>query len=98
MTEVMRKAVEIDEKHSNESDERLQSLLVENRGLKELLKIKSRFGVREDNYLMVDKEVNTENFEDMILEKDEDEKIDETKNDKSDEKINEIEPSKESSN
>ena len=67
MTEVMRKAVEIDDKHSNDNDEKLQSLITENRGLRELLKIKSKYGVREDNYYMVDKEVSTEDIEQNIL-------------------------------
>jgi len=44
MTEVMKKAIELDEKQVNENEEKLQSLLVENRGLKELLKIRVKYG------------------------------------------------------
>ena len=48
MTEVMKKAVELDDKTANEYEEKLQMLELENRGLKELLKIKTTYGVKED--------------------------------------------------
>lgn len=49
MTEVMKHAIDLDEKTINETEERLQSLLVENQGLKELLRIKSRYGNSDNN-------------------------------------------------
>jgi hypothetical protein len=47
MSEVMRKAVELDEKNAHDYEERLKMLEIENRGLKELLKIKTTYGVKE---------------------------------------------------
>jgi hypothetical protein len=44
MTEVMKTAIELDERLVNENEEKLQSLLVENRGLKEMLKIRTKYG------------------------------------------------------
>ena len=49
MTEVMKKAVELDDKAANEYDEKLQMLELENRGLKELLKIKTTYGIKDEN-------------------------------------------------
>lgn len=49
MSEVMRTAVELDEKQVNEQEELIQSLLVENRGLKELLRIRTRYGVKDES-------------------------------------------------
>lgn len=49
MTEVMKHAIDLDEKTINETEERLQSLLVENQGLKELLRIRSRYGNSDNN-------------------------------------------------
>jgi len=72
MTEIMKHAVNLDEQAMNETEERLQSLLVENRGLKEILKIKSKYGAYEPNNNiitnntkakqsnLVDREVQTE--------------------------------------
>jgi hypothetical protein len=72
MTEIMKHAVNLDEQAMNETEERLQSLLVENRGLKEILKIKSKYGAYEQNNNiitnntkakqsnLVDREVQTE--------------------------------------
>lgn len=62
MTEVMRHAIDLDEKTINETEERLQSLLVENQGLKELLRIKSRYGNSDanNNVNLVNKEVQTD--------------------------------------
>ena len=48
MSEVMRTAVELDEKHVNEQEELILSLIVENRGLKELLRIRARYGVKDE--------------------------------------------------
>lgn len=48
MAEVMRKAVELDEKTVNEYEERIHFLETENKGLKELLKIKSTYEIRDD--------------------------------------------------
>lgn len=45
----MKHAIEIDEQTIHETEERLQGLLVENRGLKELLKIKSKYDRYEPN-------------------------------------------------
>lgn len=45
MTEVMHKAVELDDKATNQYEERLKMLEIENKGLKELLKINSNYGV-----------------------------------------------------
>lgn len=47
MTQIMKHAIDVDEQTVNETEERLQSLLVENRGLKEILKIKSKYGAHE---------------------------------------------------
>lgn len=62
MTEVMKHAIDLDEKTINEREERLQSLLVENQGLKELLRIKSRYGNSDanNNVNLVNKEVQTD--------------------------------------
>lgn len=60
MTEVMKHAIELDEKTINETEERLQSLLVENQGLKELLRIRSRYGNSNGVNTMVNKEVQTD--------------------------------------
>lgn len=49
MTEVMKQAVELDEKSANNYEERIKTLEIENQGLKELLKIKTTYGVREDD-------------------------------------------------
>jgi hypothetical protein len=49
MTEVMKKAIDLDDKTANEYEEKLQMLELENRGLKELLKIKATYGVKEEN-------------------------------------------------
>ncbi len=46
MTEVMHKAVEIDDNRAYEYEERLKALELENQGLKELLKIKSTYGLK----------------------------------------------------
>ena len=77
MTEIMKHAVNVDEQVMNETEERLQSLLVENRGLKEILKIKSKYGAYEPNNNiitnssnnnktqrsnLVDREVQTQQF------------------------------------
>ena len=40
----MKTAIELDERLVNENEEKLQSLLVENRGLKEMLKIRTKYG------------------------------------------------------
>lgn len=47
MSEVMRRAVEMDERNANEYEEKLKMLETENKGLKELLKIKATYGVKE---------------------------------------------------
>ncbi len=47
MAEVMRKAVDLDERTSNEYEERIKLLETENSGLKELLKIKSTYEIKE---------------------------------------------------
>jgi hypothetical protein len=44
MTEVMKTAIELDEQLVSDNEEKLQSLLVENRGLKEMLKIRTKYG------------------------------------------------------
>jgi predicted exporter len=49
MTEVMKSAVELDDKTANEYEEKLQMLELENSGLKELLKIKTTYGLKEEN-------------------------------------------------
>ncbi len=49
MSEVMRKAIEMDEASANEHEERIRMLEIENKGLKELLKIKSTYGVKPDD-------------------------------------------------
>ncbi len=48
MSEVMRKAVELDEKTAFEYEERIRTLEIENQGLKELLKIKTNYGLKID--------------------------------------------------
>lgn len=48
MSEVMRKAIELDERSANEYEERLKALELENKGLKELLKIKTTYGLKSD--------------------------------------------------
>ena len=48
MSEVMRKAIELDERSANEYQERLKALELENKGLKELLKIKTTYGLKTD--------------------------------------------------
>jgi Arc/MetJ-type ribon-helix-helix transcriptional regulator len=48
MSEVMRKAIELDERSANEYEERLKALELENKGLKELLKIKTTYGLKTD--------------------------------------------------
>ena len=64
MTQVMKQAIDLDEKLVNENEEKLQSLLVENRGLKELLKIKTKYGLREDiSNLATDKAIQTDQIE-----------------------------------
>jgi hypothetical protein len=45
MAEVMRQAINLDEKTSNEYEERIKLLETENAGLKELLKIKSTYEI-----------------------------------------------------
>lgn len=45
MTEVMQKSIEIDEQNENSYQERLVMLEIENKGLKEMLKIKNRYGM-----------------------------------------------------
>ena len=49
MSEVMRKAIELDERNSNEYEERIKSLEVENKGLKELLKINTTYGLKDQD-------------------------------------------------
>ena len=64
MTQVMKQAIDLDEKLVNENEEKLQSLLVENRGLKELLKIKTKYGFKEDtSNLSVEKAIQTDQIE-----------------------------------
>ena len=48
MTEVMKKAIELDEQTANKYEEKIKMLEIENHGLKELLKIKSTYGINED--------------------------------------------------
>ena len=73
MTEVMKHAIELDEKTIYETEERLQSLLVENQGLKELLRIKSRYGSSENNSnngvstTKVNKEVQTDPSQEEVV-------------------------------
>lgn len=45
MSEVMHKAIELDEKSVNEYEEKIRMLEIENQGLRELLKINSTYGV-----------------------------------------------------
>jgi hypothetical protein len=59
MSQVMKQAIDLDEKLINDNEEKLQTLLVENQGLKELLKIKTKYGFKEENNL-ADKQVQTE--------------------------------------
>lgn len=47
MSEVMRKAIELDERNSNEYEERIKALEFENKGLKELLTIKTTYGLKD---------------------------------------------------
>lgn len=49
MSEVMRKAIELDEKTAFEYEEKIKMLEIENQGLKELLKIKSTYGLNIDS-------------------------------------------------
>jgi hypothetical protein len=49
MTEVMKQAVELDENSANNYEERIKMLEIENQGLKELLKIKTTYGVKDDD-------------------------------------------------
>ena len=51
MTEVMRKAVQLDDAAANKYEERVKMLEMENEGLKELLKIKATFDlpINDDN-------------------------------------------------
>jgi len=66
MTEVMKHAIEIDDKTVNINEERLQSLLVENRGLKDMLKIRSKYGLAESPNTMA-KEVQTDDTNEILL-------------------------------
>ena len=49
MTDIMKKAIDVDDKSANAYEERLKMLEIENNGLKELLKIKNTYGVKEEN-------------------------------------------------
>ena len=72
MTEVMKKAIDLDEKLVNENEEKLNSLLVENKGLKELLSIRNKYGgtvnltkespERSNGLKLIDKEIQTEDL------------------------------------
>lgn len=60
----MKHAIEIDDKTVNANEERLQSLLVENRGLKDMLKIRSKYGLAEVPNTST-KEVQTNDINDI---------------------------------
>ena len=49
MTDIMKTAIDVDDKSANDYEERLKMLEIENSGLKELLKIKNTYGVKEEN-------------------------------------------------
>jgi hypothetical protein len=49
MTSLMKMAVEVDEKSSSEINEKIESLFIENQGLKELLEIKNKYNDRQFN-------------------------------------------------
>ncbi len=61
MTEIMKHAVNVDEQAVNEKEELLQSLIVENQGLKEMLKIRSKYGAYESNSIISNNNNNTVN-------------------------------------
>ena len=69
MVTVMKQAIDIDEHISNEKDEKLECLLTENRGLRELLNIKNKYNV---NYEKIccnskeDKDVQTTPLDELI--------------------------------
>lgn len=58
MAEVMKKAIELDERQLYENEEKLQMLLVENRGLKEMLKIRNKYGTSGSKEHSTDYETN----------------------------------------
>ena len=62
----MKHAIEIDDKTVNINEERLQTLLVENRGLKDMLKIRSKYGLAESPNTMA-KEVQTDDTNEILL-------------------------------
>ena len=49
MSEVMRKAVELDDNIANEYEERIKFLETENAGLKDLLKIKTTYDIKVED-------------------------------------------------
>ncbi len=46
MASIMQTAIQIDEKTANRNEERLEMLLIENNGLRELLQIQSKYGMK----------------------------------------------------
>ncbi len=59
----MKQAIDMDEHLTNEKDEKLECLLTENRGLRELLNIKNKYNfnyeTNNNNYTKEDKHVQT---------------------------------------
>jgi hypothetical protein len=63
MVTIMKQAIDMDEHLTNEKDEKLECLLTENRGLRELLNIKNKYNfnyeTNNNNYTKEDKHVQT---------------------------------------
>jgi hypothetical protein len=59
MVTIMKEAINVDEKIKNENDEKIERLLTENRGLRELLQIQTKYNFNGDNCNKEDKEVQT---------------------------------------
>jgi hypothetical protein len=62
MVTIMKQAIDMDEHLTNEKDEKLECLLTENRGLRELLNIKNKYNFNYEtniNYTKEDKHVQT---------------------------------------
>ena len=65
MVTIMKQAIDMDEHLTNEKDEKLECLLTENRGLRELLNIKNKYYVNyetnsnNNSYAKEDKDVQT---------------------------------------
>ena len=53
MVTIMKQAIDMDEHITNEKDEKLECLLTENRGLRELLHIKNKYNVNYESNINI---------------------------------------------